>query len=96
MFGSHSGSGSIGTLTILAAVALGALITPLDCTAARAQLTDANLKLTNEELLFFQEAELDRVVPSLERQLSKTADEVVSTRGAADVRGRRWHCTDTV
>jgi hypothetical protein len=96
MFGSHSGSGSIGTLTILAAVALGALITPLDCTAARAQQLDANLKLVGEESLFFQEADLDGAVPSLERQLSKTADEVVSIRGSADVRGRRWHCSDTV
>lgn len=57
MFGDHSSSGSIGTLTALAVVALGALLTPLDCTVARAQQPDLHLRPTNADTLLFQDAD---------------------------------------
>lgn len=55
MFGNHSSSGSIGTLTVLAAVALGALLTPLNCTVAQARPTDLSLGLKNEPFALLQE-----------------------------------------
>ncbi len=63
MFGHDSSTGSIGTLTVLAAVALGALITPLDCAVARAQQPDLNLRLASADILLFQDAEADEIAP---------------------------------
>ncbi len=49
MFGHHSSSGPNGRLTVLAAVALGGLLTLLDGTVARAQQPGLNLRLKSAD-----------------------------------------------
>lgn len=65
MFGNHSGTGSIGTLTVLAAVALGALLTPLDCRIARAQTYHLGLAVANDETLLFPSGDFDEATSSM-------------------------------
>lgn len=64
MFGNHSSSGSVGTLTVLAAVALGALLTPVDCAVVRAQPTDLALGLKNETFALLHKTGADEPAAS--------------------------------
>ncbi len=84
MFGNHSSSGSISTLTVLAAVALGALITPLDCAVLRAQPTDLALRLNNETFALFQETGSD------ETPVSATAKSSRYSAWVTDIESRAW------
>ncbi len=84
MFGGHSGSGSIGTLTVLAAVAVGALLAPRDCSVAQAQQLNMNLGLTNADTLFFQD------IDSNETDVSSVLLASSHPQWVLDLESKKW------